>query len=517
MHKEQKLIYDIINKIAENDSMPIKHSQKIDWQVLLDLSIFQKVFPLVVQRVTPPGAYRFLYTAKFNLHKSMVANAIHQTATIQRALHFDNCRFAIVKGFVLSQTIYEIAYARQFCDIDILVNEHDMLTACRTLETTGYTTPAFGCLDDFNVSYHPFYKDLYYTDANGISFINTNSSSRSNIETFMVEVHKSGHGYSTGESTAALKRREQIKVDNNMFYTLSLPDMFIHMLENCYFDNCTPLGKQANIGHIVDMFTFIVKHHSMFTKAYLSLISQSSHYSHLGSVVRLLKDFFSADNFLQLPRILQDLTGGFSSGINGYVKILSSEEHILAYQNNRREHAINCKNGNKTTVARNITSPPFDIEKGLLSTNDIMFHGTMINALNVPPLHHDTHFDNSYLYMSSRIPSEYPQLTFTYTFANTDEYEGYDRSPFTIVEYCFDKNSKPMTSSKINNLEILSTAFTNYTVVTLKMPRLDCLKHTINNEPCLYFCIRVRHSSSYIVADYGSEINMVRVTLDDKY
>lgn len=116
----------------------------LDWNLIFEESLYQKVFPLVYQNIitivpdAPPAGILKKYQAIYakNATKNLYYSAF--LIRISKLFNERNIKILPFKGPVLSQDLYGGIEFRQFSDLDILVSKKDAIDAWQLLLDSGF-------------------------------------------------------------------------------------------------------------------------------------------------------------------------------------------------------------------------------------------------------------------------------------------------------------------------------------------------------------------------------------------
>lgn len=119
-------------------------AQVTDWNYLIDAANYHGVLPLLQQSLSacdattvPPDALQNIQ----NQSRTNAQNNLHLTRALLQllnALEGESIEAVPYKGPILAATVYGNLSLRQFCDLDILVREADILKAMDVLTGLGY-------------------------------------------------------------------------------------------------------------------------------------------------------------------------------------------------------------------------------------------------------------------------------------------------------------------------------------------------------------------------------------------
>jgi len=116
----------------------------LDWNVIFEESLYQKVFPLVYQNIitivpnAPPAGILKKYQAIYA--KNATKNLYYSAFLIRMSKLFNerNIKFLPFRGPILSEDLYGGIEFRQFSDLDILVSKNDAIDAWQLLLDSGF-------------------------------------------------------------------------------------------------------------------------------------------------------------------------------------------------------------------------------------------------------------------------------------------------------------------------------------------------------------------------------------------
>lgn len=137
MNKEEQLILELINNVS---FLEISDRAKIDWKRLSDILIEKRIFIFLYPHISDyiPEEYKDGLETKYDLLKQEIDRHIKEIENIQKGFMKEGINAVFIKGLFLSQIAYKSLYARQYNDIDIVVEKEDMLRAYRVVYEQGY-------------------------------------------------------------------------------------------------------------------------------------------------------------------------------------------------------------------------------------------------------------------------------------------------------------------------------------------------------------------------------------------
>jgi Uncharacterised nucleotidyltransferase len=133
---------DVTDNIAEHIKLLIQ--QKIDWDELIELSIYHQVYPLLYQNLQRICGellpVNFIIQLRYLNYKN-IASSMSLTTKLLELLTFfaaENIPVIPYKGSVLAAGIYQDLCLRQSYDIDLFVDSEDVVKSASLLMSQGY-------------------------------------------------------------------------------------------------------------------------------------------------------------------------------------------------------------------------------------------------------------------------------------------------------------------------------------------------------------------------------------------
>lgn len=260
---EIKLMLDIARKGINYENFYLEENllRKIDWMKLLNLSIRQRIFPIVYKFLIKyvPLLFKEEYNQRYYIFFRKINNIIEEAKRISLLAQGNNINFLIFKGVVYSKIIYDDLYLRECVDIDTLINDKDVSKMDRILKERGYFQ-AYG-YDKINKKFkilpYPVFKP-----AGGHEYFPYYKKIRKN-EYIVLELGKYIHEIRGNSPTNFFRNVQEILIDNSFIKTLSISDTLICLVENIYLDSESPWGVLHNeicLKDYLDLYIFFTKY-----------------------------------------------------------------------------------------------------------------------------------------------------------------------------------------------------------------------------------------------------------------
>ena len=503
MNNEEKLIYDITNNIWDSSyTLNDSDCTNIDWMSVLRISIEQGIFPVIYHSIEHyiPKKYKLAYVAQKMRHQSRSKIALNECYEVSKMFTDKNIRHVMVKGFALSHLIYEKYLMRQFGDIDFLVNEDDIVSACYEMESAGYFENLINDISNSGLVVEDYHKKAWYLG--NISDIGDSEKTFSGKNT-MVELKKEKSYYGVSEVAAAISNSIDIVICGYKFKSLSIEDSFIFSIENMFhnFYSVAGICTDYALREIVDFYKFILKHENIFTFDYIETIERSNHKNHLALCIDILRKYFNSKAFSKIPNILSELVStpenifefnvGWQSSFtdrlfNKELRISEFNWHLLQ----------RCKVFKE--IPNDLTKPPWNISEGMVDTPiEIWMDSFSIDILR-EKVKFGLGYDVSNFCLSLKIPLKYPNVSIVYNIPHVGDVVG----GICNTDICFDIINKEIFNLDSNSrgIQWYKNIVGNYLVVSILIPKNGNLPkfNSKNSDYHVNIIIRYQNGRSLI-------------------
>jgi len=485
MNNEEKLIYNITNNIWNSEYLlNICDCVGVDWSIVLKIAVEQGIFPIVFPKVLQhlPTKEKMTYIAHKMRLQSRIKIVIEEAHAISKMFTDASIQHAIVKGFVLSNLIYGDYLVRQFGDIDFMVSEIDIVSACYKMESAGYYEEFLNDIETSGLTLTDYHKNMWYSgDINDIG--DTEKAFRG--KNAMVELKKEKPCYGVSEVSDAISRCVDVIICGYKFKTLSVEDIFIFTLENMFHNFYTTVGIRADylIRDIVDFHKFILEYKDIFTLEYMDIIEKGNHKNHLALCIDILRKYFDCKAFSKIPTILSSLKSEpenifeFNIGwqISFFDRLFKSELRISEFN----WHLFHkCKTFKEKPL--DLTVPPWDITKGVVDTPIEIWMDSFSFDILKGKIHFGLGYDTDNFYISFKIPLSFPDLSISYGIPHTGSVIG----DINNIGFSFDLMDKKITNieSSIHISGWHTNLFDNYYVVSILSPKHENIPVTNSNQ-----------------------------------
>ncbi|MEO0233046.1 MAG: nucleotidyltransferase family protein [candidate division WOR-3 bacterium] len=134
---EKSLITEILRKEK------IEKNERIDWEKFLNILISEDIYPIFYKfflnrkELIPESFFKILEIL-YEKNKDRVLFLKERTIYILKKLMENNIIAIPLRGFLLSERVYEDLFSRSFNDIDIFVFERDLFKAIDILKNEGF-------------------------------------------------------------------------------------------------------------------------------------------------------------------------------------------------------------------------------------------------------------------------------------------------------------------------------------------------------------------------------------------
>ncbi|RJE89661.1 hypothetical protein D3P07_05330 [Paenibacillus sp. 1011MAR3C5] len=237
-------------------------SLELDWKLLYDLSVNQKIVPIVYQALKDniPSDYLELFQNKCNtIRKNNALNFEEVKLLTEKG---DSASLLFIKGIVLSQLLYNDPFLRSSGDIDTLIREKDLSEINQLLINEGYVH-ACGKGDVYNSDFdnleilpYPILKDFKhheyfeYYKQKGEQFI-------------ILEIQRYIHNTITSESylNRFFNSSRLLTINDISVRTLNIDYTLLYLIESIHTDsNWYQRGPKLN--KYMELAMFITKYES---------------------------------------------------------------------------------------------------------------------------------------------------------------------------------------------------------------------------------------------------------------
>nr|WP_144921661.1 nucleotidyltransferase family protein [Paenibacillus bovis] len=259
-------LMEIILKQGLDEEVEHANLYDIDWNIVLELSLEHKVFPLVYKYIKKyiPEQYQETYNWHHFYHLINTSNKIKELQNILKEAEKNKVNVILIKGIALSKLIYNDFYARLAGDIDILVKEEDMLKMEKIMLNLGYERD-FDSNKKLSELYKEkilsgkistIYKDLH--DSHEVSYI----KDINDMFTIQVEIKRATSSIPKKYIEDFFESTQIIDINNYQVSTLNPLNTLIHLISNAYENTEHSLfyKKNINLRDYCDLYLYINKY-----------------------------------------------------------------------------------------------------------------------------------------------------------------------------------------------------------------------------------------------------------------
>jgi hypothetical protein len=415
---EQEMVINIVKNLWQEKSPAIDPEilNKLDWEQLLKTSIKHKILPQVYTSIHTliPLKHQASYEQEYF---KIIYNNRLMMSELSRILYLakqNNIEVILLKGLTLSKFIYNDLNARQFNDIDLLVNEFDMEKMYYMLSDIGYLLEA-GFDKNTNRPYTLNKPILMYgKDFHEFKCI----KDVGNGSYIIVEIKRASSAISLRFISDFLLNVKNIEINGVNVRSLNLLYSFLHLSSNFYENFETYLGVKyaSNLRDAVDTYMFILKYMNELDWAQIRRLSNKYESTHKIYCVflRLIETFgdgFIAKDIVELfnpSKVTYKYDGNYDGSLYAWKSSFVSR---LFNADDRYQEF--CK-----LAKLNIYQPKYynhfeKVEKNSFST---IMNTKLFQHFYIESLHWDIEYlftydgKNLYLYLFMDIPV-YEQLT----------------------------------------------------------------------------------------------------------
>lgn len=487
MSSEQKLIYNITNKLTEKSlHLNMNEYDNINWKHLVEVSNEQMIFPLIYEYVKEhiPINHRLRYKIHYKKHRMNIEAALQHAFDVQELLLSAKCRFVVVKGFILSKILYGNAYMRQIGDIDILVHEGDIIKTCHLLESKGYNDQLLTHIHNSGINVPHSEKEAYYYSS---------LEKKYKMENFtLVEIKKDRIHYNAIEVMTAVEKKIMLNINGKKFCSLSISDMFIFISEKVFYSISSIFGicNAFTIRTIVDYYIFIINHANLFTDEYIAWIDNTGHINHVALAINVLRSYFQERALLKIPKVLLDLVANPNL----------DQDHLYDWQSTfierlfnkqKRESELqwmhqqnNFKNA-KMILSENLEDYEGSSSNGMVSVVHPAVNIKLINSLLTSPILFGAGHDKSRITLFLKIPQDYPDVVLNFLLFIPQAKKGTETAHQILCQFV--GKQVQSVSTKMQDVQITNRIKEGVNIVSLSVPRHTEIKLALHNES-KYFC-----------------------------
>ncbi len=259
---EQALILDIAKNALNIEDLQVNEEiiSNMDWDLFLKTALDHKVFLLAYKAVFRylPNFYVDKYKQEYNAIINKINCIVEEIERVCKLADENAIRYVVFKGISFSKIIYDDIYARQFHDIDILVEEDDMIKLDYIIRKNDYFQVYY--FDSHNSSFKllpfPLLKDPGHHEYFEYCIkLKNNEIIKLEIARFL-HIIKDRHISSFSWGIQVLQINDFIISTFDFYHTL------LSLCENTYINSeemCSSLGKYM-IRDYIDLYTFCSKY-----------------------------------------------------------------------------------------------------------------------------------------------------------------------------------------------------------------------------------------------------------------
>lgn len=250
---EQKLVLDVCMSYVKNKNFTLinKDLTSINWESVIQFCRQNKVlliFHKLINKYIPDSA-KNIFSDAISCYNSERQATLQELENIINNAETRRIDIIYIKGFVLSATLYDNVFFRDWGDIDLLVREEDTEKTVDLMLDLGYNQTIFGSV---NVPPKEIKKKIEGAKHELIFYKMVES------ESVWAEVKNSTSGLAKRFINYFIESAIPIKIQNYNIKTFDLNHTFLHLIGNTY--NNTEYFKgvyDLNLRDYMDLLLFI--------------------------------------------------------------------------------------------------------------------------------------------------------------------------------------------------------------------------------------------------------------------
>lgn len=233
------------------------------------------------------------------LQKNIIDKKIKTSIELNESMILKNVNSCFVKGFIISQLIYDSPYIRQFEDIDIFLKENDINVAYNSMINMGYIDAFVNKLSDSILVNDDILKK-YIVSAYELKLYKCNQT---------IELKKSVEFFPVNMVASSINSSTTICIGNYEFPTINLEDTFLYLVTNFVSNFYTDWGIRTsyNIRDIIDYCMFSIKYDYIFTELFLNKIKINGLAFYVTLCNKVIINFLGTESVNVLPSTLMSL------------------------------------------------------------------------------------------------------------------------------------------------------------------------------------------------------------------
>ncbi|MBQ8393746.1 MAG: nucleotidyltransferase family protein [Clostridia bacterium] len=285
---EENFIYDLVNS---EDVFSNSTFGNVNYKKVFELTMEQRIFPTVYCLLRENVDSEAFVVFEKEKQRIRLKNAIvkHQIKAIVTCFYEHNIKFAISKGIAHANEIYRDPFLRDMNDIDIVISSDDYIKGCEMLESIGYA--------------------ITETANDKIAFFEANRSQCTFVKGGCLSVELKDRIQYVWQNHLEqwFDRVEYKDIGGVSVPVFSTEDMFINILVNSNKNMSTPYGidNDYRIRDLLELYLFIFKNHSIFTKEFVNMLTQDGYAHSLSCMMDYCEEFFTRDKYEKIPQALR--------------------------------------------------------------------------------------------------------------------------------------------------------------------------------------------------------------------
>lgn len=256
---ERKVLFEVISQIfQDNQSIDKSYVEFIEHDAMIEEIKKEKLMPYlynndVVLRVFPEK----IVTTLNKMHDENVNRLTLMYNELKEILLFaseNNIKIILIKGFCISNQIFDNPFNRVFYDMDLIVEDKDIPTMIKYFKENGYhqftmnySTNEIEEIEQDEIKWFSWFHEYQY---------------EKKVEdcTLYLEVKKTSSALDGSVMKKFSEHLEKMKIEELEVLTLDLTHSFLHLISNTYRECINTTNSAKVLRNIIDIMWFIKKY-----------------------------------------------------------------------------------------------------------------------------------------------------------------------------------------------------------------------------------------------------------------
>lgn len=484
-------IKDCIEKLLDFKDVYLDELSQKDWNEFFVGITKQKIITQCVPRINC-SSIKAKTMLQATYKEKYIEMQTLKTTALKICKYFNQAgiTYVMVKGFALSQYLYESPFRRDFSDIDFIIHENDIIAACKILENIGGHEKLVTYIEK-EIDLSNFLKEYLYFCNKEKKFI---------IDGCLIEIKKSSPYYEN-KNFEAFYKRNWIFLDGVSIPILNPEQMFFYSMLNFYanFFDYWGIVTDYTLRDIIDYYKMILKSRDFLTsKSFKTTIKKREWEDIWIKTIQLIVSIYNRKDWawLNMPVNNQKNVDNHDEILD---RIWDQEKRIYEYKQKMHNY---CIKNSQLVFSHKLIYPPFDIMKAKLDVSCyIPTDNYLVNVLPYP-LYLGAHYSKDYIYLSIKSHKNYFNLGIDF-FCIPYEYQPYTKTTVELKNGEVHKFDAPWQGSKY-----YISADCDFRILTVRFSKTEKWKHAVNSAEEYHFYIDIRFISSMgefplMIAKYG--------------